>query len=142
MYYNEMGYEFLDHTGDIGIRVWANGVQKLFQEAALALFDIITDLDRVEAHLKREISVQGAGQEELMVAWLSELLYLHEVEELLFCDFVITELDERKVKAWAKGERFHAGRHLIKTAIKAVTYHQLEIKEHDGRWHAQIIFDI
>jgi SHS2 domain-containing protein len=137
-----MGYEFLDHTGDIGIRVWANGVKELFQEAALALFDIITDLDRVEAHLDREVVVQGSGQEELMVAWLSELLYLHEVEELLFCDFVIFELDEKKVKGWARGEKFHAGRHYIKTAIKAVTYHQLEIKEQDGRWHAQIIFDI
>jgi SHS2 domain-containing protein len=140
--YNEMGYELLDHTGDIGIKVWADDVKGIFQEAAKALFGIITDLEKVEAHLEREVIVEGSGHEELMVAWLSELLYLHEVEELLFCDFTILEIQGGSIKGVARGERFHEGRHCIKTAVKAVTYHQLEIQERDGRWHAQIIFDI
>jgi SHS2 domain-containing protein len=137
-----MGYELLDHTADVGIRVWADDVKGLFQEAAKALFDIITDLEKVEVHLDREVAVQGSGQEELMVAWLSELLYLHEVEELLFCDFALSEVDGRDVKGVAMGEKFYEGRHCIKTAVKAITYHQLEIQEKDGRWYAQIIFDI
>ena len=94
--YNVMGYELLDHTADMGIRVWADDVKGLFQEAARALFDIITDLEKVEARLDREVAVQGSGQEELMVAWLSELLYLHEVEELLFCDFALSEVNRGK----------------------------------------------
>ena len=137
-----MGYEFLDHTGDLGIRVWAANVEEIFQEAARALFDIITDLDKVEVRISREVTVQGLGREELLVAWLSELLYLHEVEGLLFCDFALIEIDERNVKGVAKGEKYHEGRHAIKTSIKAVTYHQLEIKEKDGLWQAQVIFDI
>ena len=137
-----MGYEFLDHTGDLGIRVWAANVEEIFQEAARALFDIITDLDKVEVRITREITVQGLGRDELLVAWLSELLYLHEVEGLLFCDFALIEIDERNVKGVAKGEKYHEGRHAIKTSIKAVTYHQLEIKEKDGLWQAQVIFDI
>jgi SHS2 domain-containing protein len=80
--------------------------------------------------------------DELLVAWLSELLYLYEVEGLLFCDFALTEIDERSVRGMAMGEEFHEGRHAIKTSIKAVTYHQLEIKEKDGRWQARVIFDI
>jgi SHS2 domain-containing protein len=140
--YNEMGYELLDHTGDLGIRVWADDVKGLFQQAALALFDIITDLETIEVHLSREVSVQGAGQEELLVAWLNELLYLHEVEELLFCAFDLFDLGAESVHGVAKGERFRQGRHRIKTAVKAVTYHQLEIKEQDKRWQAQVIFDI
>jgi SHS2 domain-containing protein len=137
-----MGYELLDHTGDLGIRVWASDVKGIFQEAARALFDIITDLEKVEVHLNREVAVQGLGQEELLVAWLSELLYLYEVKGLLFCDFSLTEIDERSAKGMAMGEEFHEGRHPIKTSIKAVTYHQLEITEKDGRWQAQVIFDI
>jgi SHS2 domain-containing protein len=137
-----MGYELLDHTGDLGVRVWASDVKGIFREAARALFDIITDLEKVEVHLNREVAVQGLGQEELLVAWLSELLYLYEVEGLLFCDFVLTEIDEGKVKGVAKGEEYYEGRHAIKTSIKAVTYHQLEITEKDGRWQAQVIFDI
>ena len=137
-----MGYEFLDHTGDLGIRVWAANVEEIFQEAARALFDIITDLDKVEVRITREVTVQGPGRDELLVTWLSELLYLHEVEGLLFCDFELTEIGERGAKGMAMGEEFDEGRHAIKTSIKAVTYHQLEIKEKDGLWQAQVIFDI
>ena len=137
-----VGYELVDHTADLGIRVWADDVTGLFKEAAKALFDIITDLTKVEAHVKREIVVQGSGQEELMVAWLNELLYLHEVERLLLCDFSIVEIDEGRVTGVANGEEFDEARHSVKTEVKAVTYHQLEIKEHGGRWQAQVIFDI
>jgi SHS2 domain-containing protein len=138
----KMGYELLDHTGDLGIRVWATDIKGIFQEAARALFDIITDLEKIAVHLSREVVVKRDGWEELLVAWLNELLYLHEVGGLLFCDFVLSELDERRIKAVAKGEEFERGRHCIKTSIKAVTYHQLEVKEKDGRWEAQVIFDI
>ncbi len=137
-----MGYEFLDHTGDIGIKVWADDIKGIFRETALALFDIIADLEKIEARLDREIVAEGAGLEQLMVAWLSELIYLHEVEELLFCDFTLWEIDEKSVRGLARGERFDAGRHVIKTSVKAATYHQIEIKEKNGRWYAQVIFDI
>jgi SHS2 domain-containing protein len=142
MKHDTMGYELLDHTGDIRIRVWAGDVKGLFQEAARALFDIITDRKKVVARLKREVAVQGSGREELMVAWLNELLYLHEVESLLFCDFALSEIEQGSVKGVAMGEKFQEDRHLIKTAVKAVTYHLLEVKEKDGRWQAQIIIDI
>ena len=138
----KMGYELLDHTGDLGMRVWAANIKEIFQEAARALFDIITDLDKVEVRITREVTVQGPGREELLVAWLSELLYLYEVEGLLFCDFELTEIDERGAKGMAMGEEFQEDRHAIRTSIKAVTYHQLEITEKDGRWQAQVIFDI
>jgi SHS2 domain-containing protein len=137
-----MGYELLDHTGDLGMRVWAANIKEIFQEAARALFDIITDLDKVEVRITREVTVQGPGREELLVAWLNELLYLYEVEGLLLCDFTLIEINERSLKAVAMGEKYHEGRHAIKTSIKAVTYHQLEIREKDGRWQAQVIFDI
>lgn len=139
---SKMGYELVDHTADVGIRVWADDIQGLFEEAARALFDIITDLAKVEAHQQREIAVQGAGLEELLVAWLNELLYVHEVEGLLFRDFCVAEIDKDTLKGVAKGEVFDKGRHVIKTEVKAVTYHQLEVYEQDGRWQAQVIFDI
>jgi SHS2 domain-containing protein len=137
-----MGYELLDHTGDLGIRVWAADVKGVFQEAARAIFAIITDIDKVEVHVNRKVTVKASTLEELLVAWLSELLYLHEVKGLLFCDFALTEINEGSVRGVAMGEEFDEGRHAIKTSIKAVTYHQLEIQEQDGRWQAQVIFDI
>jgi SHS2 domain-containing protein len=137
-----MGYELLDHTGDIGIRVWADTIKGLFAEAARALFDIITDRKKIVLRLRREIAVQGSGREELMAAWLNELLYLHDVDELLFGEFEIAEITPRRLKGAARGEKFAEDRHLLKTAVKAATYHLLEVKEEDGRWQARIIFDI
>jgi SHS2 domain-containing protein len=137
-----LGYAFVDHTADIGIRVWADDLKGLFEEAARALFDIITERETVIVRLERTIAVQGSGHEELLVAWLSELLYLHEVKGLLFCDFSLSQVEEGMATGTARGERFEEGRHRSKTTVKAVTYHQLEIQEHDGRWHAEIIFDI
>ena len=137
-----MGYELVEHTADIGIRVWADDAKGLFEEAARGFFDIITDIKNVTAQIERTVTVRGSGWEEVMVAWLTELLYLYEVKGLLFCDFSVAEADRGKVKGIARGERFNEKRHSIKTVVKAVTYHQLEIREQDGRWHAQIIFDI
>jgi SHS2 domain-containing protein len=137
-----MGYELIEHTADIGIRVWADDAKGLFEEAARGFFDIITDIKTVTAEIERTVTVHGSGWEEVMVAWLTELLYLHEVKGLLFCDFSLAEVDRSIVTGVARGERYNEKRHSIKTVVKAVTYHQLQIREQDGRWHAQIIFDI
>jgi SHS2 domain-containing protein len=137
-----MGYELIEHTADIGIRVWANDIKGLFEEAARGLFDIITDIKTVTARIERSVTVRGSGWEEVMVAWLTELLYLHEVKDLLFCDFSVAEVDRVIIRGVARGEHFNEKRHTIKTVVKAVTYHQLQIREQDGHLHAQIIFDI
>ena len=137
-----MGYELIEHTADVGIRVWADDVKGLFEEAARGLFDIITDIKTVNAQIERSVTVRGSGWEEVMVAWLTELLYLHEVKGLLFCDFSVAEVDRVIVTGVARGERFNEKRHAIKTVVKAVTYHQLRIREQNGHWHSQIIFDI
>ena len=137
-----MGYKFLDHTGDIGMIVWADDLKTLYAQAATALFDIITDIDRVEQTEERQITVDGAGNEELLVAWLNELLYLHEVERLLFHDFTIATLGEKFLRGTVRGEAFRDDYHIIKTTIKAATYHQLQVRNENGRWWAKVILDL
>ena len=77
-----------------------------------------------------------------MVDWLGELLYLHEVDHLLFKEFRVESVGEKGLKAVVKGEPFQEGVHVIKTEIKAVTYHQIQVKKRDGGWKAQVIFDL
>lgn len=137
-----MGYKLLDHTGDIGIIVWADDLKELYRQAALALFDIITDTAGVEQRLERQVSVDGMDDGELLVAWLNELLYLHEVERLLFHDFTITELGKGSLRGIVRGEALRDDYHVIKTTVKAVTYHQLEVRNENGRWWAKVILDI
>ncbi len=78
----------------------------------------------------------------LMVDWLSELLYLHDVEYLLFKEFTVGSLGEDGLEAVVKGEPFQEGVHVIKTEIKAVTYHQIKVEKEKGGWKAQVIFDL
>jgi SHS2 domain-containing protein len=135
-------FRFLDHTGDLGILVYGRNLEELFTNAGEAFFDIITDLGRVREDTEKTIRVENSNLEDLMVNWLGELLYLHDVDGLLFKSFSIDELLGGRLKARAKGEAFQEERHVIKTEIKAVTYHQLQVKEERGRWMARIIFDV
>jgi SHS2 domain-containing protein len=135
-------FRLLDHTADLGILVYGRDLEELFTNAGEAFFDIITDLRRVRERTERTIRVESSNLEDLMVNWLGELLYLFDVDGLLFRSFSIDELRDGTMRARARGEAFHEERHVIKTGIKAVTYHQLQVKEEKGRWMARIIFDV
>jgi len=135
-------FRLLDHTADLGVLVYGEDLEELFTNAGKAFFTIITDLRRVRESTERIIRVESTNLEDLMVNWLGELLYLHDVDSLLFRSFSIDELRDGTMQARAKGEAFHEGRHVIKREIKAVTYHQIEVKKEKGRWRARIIFDL
>jgi len=77
-------YTLIDHTADIGIDVVGATLRELFTNAAFALFDIITDLSKVECTAEYNIKISGIDREQLLVNWLTELLYLHDVKNLLF----------------------------------------------------------
>ncbi len=135
-------YEVLDHTADIGIVVHGEDLNALFENAGEAFFDLITDLDKVRTLVTRTIQIREESLDRLMVDWLSELLYFHEVEQLLFNRFEVESVGEKGFKAVAQGEPFQEGVHVIKTEVKAVTYHQLFVRKENGDWKAQIIFDL
>ncbi|MBI2469937.1 MAG: archease [Planctomycetes bacterium] len=135
-------YILIDHTADIGIDVFGTTLQELFTNAAFALFDIIADLSKVECKVEYNVNVSGIDREQLLVSWLSELLYLHDVKYLLFKDFHITDMKENQLTASVCGEAFTDGKHEIKTEIKAVTYHGLSIVQEDHQWKARVIFDL
>ncbi len=135
-------FEILDHTADIGVIVYGENLKALFENAGKAFFHLITDMRKVKPRLERKIVVRGEGLDRLMVDWLSELLYLHDVENLLFKEFKVESVGEDGLKAVAKGEPFKEGFHVIKTEVKAVTYHQIEVRKEKGQWRSQVIFDL
>jgi SHS2 domain-containing protein len=135
-------FEILDHTADIGLIVYGEDLKTLFQNAGEGFFHLITDLKRVKRRTKRTIEIGKEDLERLMVDWLTELLYLSDVEGLLFREFKVESVGENGLKAVVKGEVFQEGVHTIKTGVKAVTYHQIEVRKENGRWRAQIIFDL
>ena len=135
-------FEILDHTADIGIIVYGENLGALFENAGEAFFHLITDLRKVRRRMEKRIDIGGESLDRLMVDWLSELLYLHDVEGLLFKGFRIDSVGEDGLSAIAKGEPFQEGVHVIKTQVKAVTYHRIEVRQEKGRWRAQVIIDL
>ena len=135
-------YEILDHTADIGLIVYGRDLGSLFENAGQGFFDLITDLSTVRARIERRIKLGGEAIERLMVDWLTELLYLHEVENLLFRKFDIESVGENGLGAVVTGEPFQEGFHEIKREVKAVTYHQIQVEKANSGWRAQVIFDI
>jgi SHS2 domain-containing protein len=135
-------FEILDHTADIGIIVHGENLKTLFENAGEAFFHLITDLRKVKRRVERRVNIEGESLDRLMVDWLSQLLYLHDVENLLFKGFKVDSVGEDGLKATVKGEPFQEGVHVIKTEVKAVTYHQIEVRQENGGWRAQIILDL
>ncbi len=135
-------FEVLDHTADIGLIVYGKDLETLFENAGKGFFHLITDLRKVKRRVEREVEISGKNLERLMVDWLSELLYLHDVENLLFKGFKVESVSEGQLRARVKGEPFQEGIHRIKTEVKAVTYHQIQVRKEDGGWRAQVIIDL
>jgi SHS2 domain-containing protein len=135
-------YEFIEHTADLGFKAYGASLEKLFDHSSEAFFEALVTLESVKEKMERSIQVEADALDNLMVSWLNELLYLYETERLVFKSFQITWIKDYQLKANAQGEVLNPARHEIKTGIKAVTYHQLYVKEREKGWEAQVIFDI
>ena len=134
-------FEFIDHTADAGIRVEAPTLEDLFETAGLAFTELVTNVDSLDCRVERRFHLQEDDIETLLVSWLQELLYLLDTEDLVFGRFQV-KLHDFSLEAAAWGDVFDPNIHAMKTEIKAVTYHQLEVTKGDQGWQAQVIFDI
>ncbi|RPJ16120.1 MAG: archease [Desulfobacteraceae bacterium] len=139
---NIMRYEIIDHTADFGIEVWGADLKELFENAAYAMFDTLTDTEELNALSEISVNVTGEDWPDLMVNWLRELLYLWAGKGLLVKMTCISSISEYALSAVVKYEFFAPERHLIKSELKAVTYHQIRVEPEETNWKARIIFDV
>ncbi|MBE0429635.1 MAG: archease [Thermoleophilia bacterium] len=135
-------YEVIEHTADVGIRAYGDTEWQAFENAALGMFSLITELSGVNAEIEFPVDVQADDHETLLVDWLNELLYIFESNRVLLSRFEVTELEDSHLKGRAWGEPIDKTRHELKSDIKAVTYHMLKVKKVDDRWQTAVIFDI
>ncbi len=137
-----MRYQLIEHTGDIGIQVLGTSLEQLFENAGFALFDIVTDMHKVQPIVNYEIEVTGNDREELLVNWLSELNFIFQTQYILFREFKVLEMNEKHLKASVIGEIRDPAIHPVRMEIKAVTFHQLKIEKTKDGWRGWVIFDI
>ncbi len=134
-----MRYEEIEHTADVGIRAHGKTASAIFEAAAEGMFSLIADPAKVEPKGELEIRLQAEDLPKLLVAWLSELLFLHETQHLLFSKFEV-HVRGNALRALAWGETIDKRRHELKLAVKAVTYHRLSVDVAQGV--AEVIFDV
>jgi SHS2 domain-containing protein len=132
-----MGFEEIPHTADWSIRVWADDMSELLVESARGMYWLAGAELAKERSERRTIQAVGPDSESLLVAFLSELVYFADQESVGFDDFaILIENDRLNVKM--KGARFIS----LDKAIKAVTWHNLEIQKTERGMEVEIVFDV
>ncbi len=134
-------FEVLNHTADVGIIAYGSDMKEAFANIAKGMFSLITELTVIEETEYRDIELSSSDQESLLVEWLNELIYLFDVENIIFNKFDITQLGNTNLKARIFGDKVDSSRHELKVGIKAATYHMLRIDKSDG-CRVQVLFDI
>lgn len=135
-------FRYLDHTGDLGVEVFGDTLEALFEHAGEAFMNVITDPETVKAAAAIEIAVGAPDLEQLLVEWLTELIYQFEVHGRLFRRYEVRFQDDGRLLATARGETYNPDLHPIRTTVKGATYHQLEVRRTGNGWRARVIFDL
>ncbi|MDD5614149.1 MAG: archease [Candidatus Omnitrophica bacterium] len=135
-------YKLIPHTADLRIYVSGKNLKSLYQNSSLALSDLIAGVGNISKDIDRRISVKGIDKDDLLIRWLNELIYLFSAKKMVFSDFDIIELTDRRLTCLCKGERFNLNKHAVEHDIKAATYSGVSIKDEDGVYQVKIVFDI
>jgi len=138
-------FEWVEHPSDVGFRAFGRDLAEAFANAGLALFEIMTDTGKVEPKEEVSIELRSESETSLLYDWIDRLIALHDSFNLLLSKFKVDIERNReglrlKAKAW--GEQFNPSKHPSRTAVKAMTYHMMEIGEEEGRVWVQDVVDI
>ena len=135
-------FDVVEHTADTGIVAYGADMREAFANAAYGMFSLMADLEQVREETSRYIEAEAGDRESLVVSWLNELLYMFDVERIVFKRFDILELTNTRLRADAYGEMVNASRHDLRSGVKAATYHMLKVSEDRGRCRIRVIFDV
>lgn len=135
-----VGYELVDHTADIGVRLWGPTPEEVFEQAALAMFSLVCDPLYVDELETVEVKLEAEAMDLLLAAWLNELLYIFETRKLVLTQFDIEELGERTLRARVSGEPLD--RHVLCGGVKAATLHELSLRRCEHGWEGFVLLDV
>ena len=124
----------------MGLVAYGESLAEAFANAAYGLFSLIVEPNKVKEKESRKVTVQAQDAEGLLFNWINELIYIFEVERLLFKSFDITEFTGQSLEATCWGEKYDPSRHQLKTGVKSATYHMLKVDGEKNR--VQVIFDV
>jgi SHS2 domain-containing protein len=139
-------FEFLEHTADSYIAAYGKDLKEAFENAAQAMFEVMTSVKDVKPEIEDHVEVHGSDEYALLYNWLEALLVKFDTSSLLLSRFNIAEITRDKegfaLNATVWGEKFDSKRHLQKVGVKAVTYHRMEIMRRSGNVTLRFILDV
>ena len=142
---NAKKFEFFDVTADVGYKAYGDTLDEAFENAALAMAEVMTDTSKIGPKIEKKIEVESEDECALLYDWLSEFLVLLDVDFLVFSKFKV-EIEERIegffLKGTVWGEEFNPEIHESRAEVKAVTYHLMDVKKENNRYCVQVILDI
>ncbi|MFA4936442.1 MAG: archease [Candidatus Methanoperedens sp.] len=142
---NAKKYEYLYHIADAKFRAYGSTMEESFENAALAMFNVMIDTKNLKPEQMRQIELTSSDIKMLLADWLSELLYLFEVDGIVFCEFKMDMIENTiegatlSGRAW--GEPIDLSHHNFDTQVKAVTLHELEVQQTDDGFWVQVVVD-
>ncbi|NQU78432.1 archease [Candidatus Woesearchaeota archaeon] len=136
-----MKYKFIDEiTSDVVFEAYGSSLKELFENSAEAMFSMICKLDLVEPVDEYKIEVESDDVEGLMINWLQTLIAEVDIKEMFFSKFRVTDITEKSMTAFVYGES--VSKEKGETVVKAVTYHQFELKKTDDGYMCRVSLDI
>ena len=138
----QKGWEHFEHTADVGLRVTGRDLRELLEHAADGFIELMVDPETVPEERSVDVCCTGEDAEELLVTWLEEILFRFEAERLAPARAEIVTLDGYNLQARIYGETFDERKHTVRDVLKAVTYHNLEVRRRGDRLEASIVIDV
>ena len=139
-------FEFLEHTADVYVRAHGKTMEEAYENAALSMFETMTDSTKIAQAQEETIEVEAEDQYALLYSWLEALLVKFETEGMLYSKFQIVSWKETadifKIKAKIWGEKYDPKKHPQKVGVKAITYHLMVIIREPDRVILEFILDI
>jgi SHS2 domain-containing protein len=146
-------FVYLDHVADIRFIAYGDTLENVFENAAKAMFSVIADIENIEPRVSFPAEIEADSLENLMVMFLSELLFLFDAEEVLFGSIVVKEIktnstnntnSDKKytITAVAAGEPIDNKKQNFKTEVKAVTYNGIRVDETSDGFEAEVVLDL
>ena len=143
----EAGFIYEDHTADVQARCWGKSLEEAYNQTAYSLMATITpNLNKISSKVEKKIKIEAEDKEALLFDFLSELLYIFDVDELVFNTIKVQIIKESEdlfvLNALLRGEKFDVTKHEIGIEVKAITYSFMEIAESKNKVEISIVFDI
>jgi protein archease len=135
-------YEYFDVEADVGVRAWGIDRAEAFAQAALGVLALGVAPADVEERETRDVRAQAATIEELLVAWINECVYVHEIEGFAVHRVGVHRLDDGVVHGVLHGEPLEPARHQLGTVVKGVTHHRVAVTETADGAEVCVIVDV